>query len=289
MVKSVLKALPFLRGKSSGAQKAAKTNNVEKSTFQQAVTSGKVAKVKPQTYVRQSTVETAPPPLPPKSRSQTPVSTPSSNQLPPLPEKRSVQKSAQPTPKLSPQATLETAIELAKRGDNKGVEKLLSNVSAYRQAKAITQALTAKVGGKNVAAGQAGLDLLVENIVTTRESLERAIRDIDRDGDPLIDPDGIFDLATKTAYGGGTTATPEMINHKLHCKAGIGRTMTSFAAAELLIKMRKGEIRPDNVDKVIDDTIIKMREARGPNSVQTKSQRGSLRKLVVHWFAKGTP
>ena len=686
-VKSVLKALPFLRGKSSGAQKAAKAQNVEKNTFQQAVTNGKVAKVKPQTYVRQPTVDAAQPlpprntsgsyspkqsvdlsklsrddllkiarnpnesdvfrkaainifsqqqtktnpprqttpespplpprnrsqspespPLPPRNKSQTPVSTPSTEQPPPLPKKRSIQGAeAKPLPKLSPRATLETAVELAKSGDNKGVEKLLNNTSDYRQVKDITQALTSRVGGKNIAAGQsgmkrmaelkhqdlvteakaagyttpdqikayakttlakhpffkgvapqilanldsllaseapkplsgqklsqpkstefteappvpprkgstastssqvrdsqqtagfpggeklaeyygqgknisdkeafvrdfsAGLNLLVENNVATSDSLERAIREIERDGDPRIDPDGIFDLAERAANGEGAVATPEMVNHKhyselrdytrqhpvktiasknarygdvkspaatnvplaevnpqtgrletargkihanfvplsgrkgaiatqypkdtagskadfwkmhlqqgtevvvdltqpgetgikpyyptrvgetlslgdvsvtlvdrqgglnnyrvvdhstrqtgevsryhyqdwvdktaiseqqlsqlasfvaggnhtcIHCKAGIGRTMTTFVAAELLIKMRKGEILPENMDRVIDDTIKTMRKARGPNSVQTESQRGSVRNLLEYWFANGTP
>ena len=75
----------------------------------------------------------------------------------------------------------------------------------------------------------------------------------------------------------------------IHCKAGVGRTMTVFAAAELLIKMRTGQVSSQNIDAVVDQTIIQMREARGPHAVQTESQRDSLVKLIDYWMNNGTP
>ena len=75
----------------------------------------------------------------------------------------------------------------------------------------------------------------------------------------------------------------------IHCKAGVGRTVTTFAAAELLIKMRAGEITDENIDQIVDGTIKSMRNARGPYAVQTESQRASLVNLVQHWLQNGHP
>ena len=558
------------------------------------------------------------PPLPPRNKTQAAPGRKSVSEPPSLPEKRTVTDppppvpkkrtvTPQPTTQMSPQQTLSNAVKLALAGDNEGLASLLNETTDYRQVKTITQALTAKVGGKNLAAAQsgrdrmielkhqdlaneakaagytspdqikayarqtlekhpffsksapkilanletllpqaaprtrnktpapqttrntpetppvpprnrgtagissakvqsppvssgfpggeklalyyaqgksvgdqqafvkdftAGLDLLVEYQVTTRESLEKAISDIDKMGDPLIDPEGIYELAERAANGNGTVPTGKMINHKhysdlrqytrqhpvktvstdnarfrdikspaktnvpllvtdpqtgrtefkkekihanfvplsgrkgaiatqypkdstqskadfwkmhlqhntevvvdltqpgekgiqpyyptqvgqtlslgdvsvtllsqdnglntyqvtdkatgqsgevsryhytdwvdktaiseqqlsqlavfvaggdhtcIHCKAGVGRTMTTFGAAELLIKMRTGQITSDNADEVINNSIIKMRDARGPHSVQTESQRESLRNLVDYWLKNGTP
>ena len=318
----------------------------------------------------------------------------------------------------------------------------------------------------------AGLNLLVENRITTRATIEKAISDIERNGDPLIDPEGVYALAQRTAKGSGSITTPEMVNHKyyvelqeytrshpvqmiptdnarfrdikspastnvpllavnpetgklqpqkgkihanyiplsgrsgaiatqypkgtaqakadfwkmtlqqktnmvvdltqqgekgiapyypttvgltqtfgdvqvtlveqngnqatyhvvdastgqsgevsryhyqdwvdktaiseeqlsdlaafvagqddicIHCKAGVGRTVTTFAAADLYIKMKAGKITPDNVHQVVNDTIKPMRAARGPNAVQTESQRASLVQLVQYWMENGIP
>ena len=74
-----------------------------------------------------------------------------------------------------------------------------------------------------------------------------------------------------------------------HCKAGIGRTMTAFTATDLLAKARLGLIKEDNVDSIIDETALKMREARGPNAIQTAEQRYALVQLVRHWLKEGIP
>ena len=78
-------------------------------------------------------------------------------------------------------------------------------------------------------------------------------------------------------------------NTCVHCRAGVGRTMTTYAAADLLNQMRNGKIASNQIDKAVDDTILKMREARGPQAVQTATQRASLVQMVQLWFKEGTP
>ncbi len=73
---------------------------------------------------------------------------------------------------------------------------------------------------------------------------------------------------------------PELENVTVHCRAGVGRTATLFAAAALQKKVSSGELTADNKDQEIDKVILQMREARGSQAVQTKEQRLLLSDLV---------
>lgn len=73
---------------------------------------------------------------------------------------------------------------------------------------------------------------------------------------------------------------PELENVTVHCRAGVGRTATLFAAAVLQKKVSSGELTADNKDQRIDEVILQMREARGSKAVQTEEQRLLLSDLV---------
>ena len=73
---------------------------------------------------------------------------------------------------------------------------------------------------------------------------------------------------------------PELENVTVHCRAGVGRTATLFAAAALQKKVASGELTADNKDQTIDEVILQMREARGSAAVQTEDQRLLLSDLV---------
>lgn len=73
---------------------------------------------------------------------------------------------------------------------------------------------------------------------------------------------------------------PELKNVTVHCRAGVGRTATMFAAAVLQNKISAGELTVANKDEVIDEVILEMRAARGSKAVQTEEQRLLLSDLV---------
>lgn len=73
---------------------------------------------------------------------------------------------------------------------------------------------------------------------------------------------------------------PELKNVTVHCRAGVGRTATVFAAAVLQNKISAGELTVANKDEVIDEVILEMRAARGRLAVQTVEQRLLLSDLV---------
>ena len=94
----------------------------------------------------------------------------------------------------------------------------------------------------------------------------------------------LSDLAAYIADAGGDSTT-------IHCKAGVGRTSTTWAAVDLLEKVRAGQI-PNNeadVEPLVDGVVMEMKKARGQAAVQTADQLQLLKDLVILWLTNGIP
>ncbi|MGB0894918.1 MAG: protein-tyrosine phosphatase family protein [Parashewanella sp.] len=70
----------------------------------------------------------------------------------------------------------------------------------------------------------------------------------------------------------------------IHCRGGIGRTMTTFAGLELLRQFKGGKITRENYQQVVFDTVLRLRYQRGPDSVQTEGQLKLLLDTTLDWI-----
>ncbi|WP_170308224.1 protein-tyrosine phosphatase family protein [Parashewanella tropica] len=70
----------------------------------------------------------------------------------------------------------------------------------------------------------------------------------------------------------------------IHCKAGVGRTMTVIAAIDLLDKFNRGQLTLENYTKEVYNTVLDMRDKRSPTAVQTEEQYKLLLDICYAWL-----
>ncbi|RLV59988.1 hypothetical protein D5018_09290 [Parashewanella curva] len=75
-------------------------------------------------------------------------------------------------------------------------------------------------------------------------------------------------------------------NFIIHCRAGVGRTMTLCAGLELHRKFENGEINRENYQEIVFKTVMKLRYQRGPSSVQTQNQFELIMRTVYLWVVE---
>ena len=75
----------------------------------------------------------------------------------------------------------------------------------------------------------------------------------------------------------------------VHCKAGVGRTSTVYAAVALLNKIRNGEITQKDLESAVEEIAFEMKMARGYAAVQTADQLQSLKDLGQKWLSGQIP
>ncbi len=66
----------------------------------------------------------------------------------------------------------------------------------------------------------------------------------------------------------------------IHCRAGVGRTGTALAASILREHHEHGRLTPHNAVQMLTETVLNLRENRGPATVQTNGQWQLLQRYV---------
>ena len=75
----------------------------------------------------------------------------------------------------------------------------------------------------------------------------------------------------------------------VHCKAGVGRTASVYAAIEIEAGIKSGKINQNNYEEKIAEIVLSMKMARGEQAVQTQEQYNSLRELSQKWLSRQIP